>query len=128
MPQNVISQLRMDSVGRCTVLLTWSSSPDQDVAHYMVNINGSNIANETRFNESVILSSYPLCTCNSENIDICIRAIDSCGRIGQNATYTLSGNPIISTAVGCQDDPTIITMFQDNESNGSDGMYNYNSN
>ena len=110
MPRNVLSHLRKDSTGRCILSLTWNSSTSEDVIHYMVNINGHNIANETsNVNESVILTSYFLCTCNSENIDVSISAVDNCGRIGQNTSHTLSKNPETSNFMVCQDDPTDVT-------------------
>ena len=108
MPQYVISNQRMGTTGRCVVNLSWSSPTNiatSDITHYMVHINGTNIANETQnVHEPLTLATYPLCDCGSHSVSI--SAVDHCGRMGQstpNLYVTVDPEPFELPELLCED-------------------------
>ena len=82
-PQEMITNQTEDKMGNCILYLSWSlpsNIAEEDLSHYMIHLNGSNVVNETHTaNSSLQLFAYPVC-CGSHSVSI--RAVNRCGRVG----------------------------------------------
>lgn len=92
MPQNMVSDQRMDSEGRCIVHLSWNV-PDNtaatDIFNYMIHINGINKFNETSNGviQNLTMTTYAQCDCSPHTVSI--SAVNHCGQVGENTSTTV---------------------------------------
>ena len=66
-------------MGMCILTFTWMM-PNNDVhiSHYMINVNGKNVVNETSK-----LIAFPVKSCTNHLVTI--RAVDRCGQVGDES-------------------------------------------
>ena len=61
-----------------------TSTAQDDVSHYMIYINGTNIFNKTtNIGQNLILTAYPVCFCAAHQVKV--SAVDRCGHEGQRS-------------------------------------------
>ena len=82
MPYDVTVNQRTEiSMGSCIIYLGWNpliNTTQDDITHYMIYINGTNIFNKTKSTDRpLMLSAFPVCTCAAHQISV--SAVDRCG-------------------------------------------------
>ena len=82
MPQNVIANQWIDSIGNCLLIMNWNLPPNlnkDDISCYLVYVNDTN-----NFKENLTLIAYPVRTCGSHAIRV--TAFNRCDRMGPNSS------------------------------------------
>ena len=90
-PQALLADQIASDSGTFIIHLFWSLpsniSPD-DIAHFIVHIDGIHVANETRsVNENSFMAVYHLCSCGSHSISV--SAVNRCGRSGNSISIVI---------------------------------------
>ena len=90
----------MDENRNCVLYMSWSSPPniaEEDLSHYMIHLNGSNVVNKTHTaGSSLQLFAYPVC-CGSHSVSI--QAVNRCDRVGPstaNQTVLPTELPVVT--------------------------------
>ena len=103
MPQNVTVNQRIYTGSlSCILYVGWNppmNVAQDDVSHYTIYINGTNILNKTTsIHQNLILTAYPVCTCAEHQVRV--GAVDHCGREGQrSSSITPDQDPFLSAIV-----------------------------
>ena len=105
-PGEMVSNQTKDENRNCFLYLSWSSPPniaEEDLSHYMIHLNGSNVVNKTHIASSSWQSfAFQVC-CGSYNVSI--QAVNRCGRVGpstDNQTVLPTELPVVT----CPSEPS----------------------
>ena len=96
----MVSNQTIDENRNCVLYLSWSSPPniaEEDLSHYMIYLNGSNVVNKTHTaGSSLQLFAFQVC-CGSHSVSI--QAVNRCGRVGpstDNQTVLPTELPVVT--------------------------------
>ena len=114
MPQNINVQQKVERYtgnSSCVIFIAWITPinvAQDDISHYMIYINGTNVLNKTESIDQILtLTTFPVCTC-AEHL-VSVSAVDRCGREGQRSLSIIPEQDPFSDTEMCEFTPTTNT-------------------
>ena len=116
---DVESDMRRRVSGGCWVHISWSLPSGfsaHEMSHFMVSLNGTQLANETLGTKSLAMRAYPTRTCDVQTISIV--GVNLCGNVGKSTTLFVT-NPEGEVTTASGTDSSVLIC---NDNKGNDDM------
>ena len=111
MPQDVTIEQKVERCtgnSSCMISIAWTTPRNvaqDDISHYMIYINGTNVLNKTEsINQNLVLTSFPVCPCAEHQVSV--SAVDRCSHEGQRSPSAIPEPDPFSDAETCKSAPS----------------------